>query len=100
MYVCVCIYTWTGGRCLCTYHIQLATTQGLVLRNKCLQLLSVRESQLSDGWSHPHSKKDLIFLQAQLVVLVSLFSLAHSQQSCAFQKHTMSDWVSVKRRKN
>lgn len=50
--------------------------------------------------SPPHSEKDLILLQAQLVVLVSLLSFTHSQQSCAFQKHTKPDWVSVKSRQN
>lgn len=92
IYVCVCGYTHThiyvyiygqvADVCAQITHIQLATPQ------------------LWDAWSHPHSEKDLLLLQAQLVVLVSLLSLTHFQQSCAFQKHKKPDWVSVKSRQN
>lgn len=75
------IYGQVADVCAQITHIQLATTQ------------------LRDARSHPHSEKDLLFLQAQLVVLVSLLSLTHFQQSCAFQKHK-PDWISVKSRQN
>lgn len=78
----VYIYGQVADVCAHITHIQLATTQ------------------LWDAWSHPHSEKDLLLLQAQLVVLVSLLSLTHFQQSRACQKHKKPDWVSVKSRQN
>lgn len=81
-------------------HIYLATTQGPVLRGQVPTATLGQEKSTAGCTEPPPPDKDGIFLQPQRIVLVSLLSLVHSQQSRAFQKHTQPDWVSLKSRQN
>lgn len=73
-------------------HIQLATTQGPVLRGQVPTATLGLEKSTAGSTEPPPPDKDGIVLQPQRIVLVSLLSLVHSQQSRAFQNHTQPDW--------